>query len=128
MTNKVYDLTSKLSKEEVGIQIGERIIYVSVDTEYMLDYMDIALAAEIKLSGEIDNRDVDAMRERMKLAKEFCYDELEALLKEDDVEYIKSLALPLTKLQNLVAYVVEIINSGELKEEEGTSTNFQGKE
>lgn len=125
---KIYNLTDKLRVEEVGIQIGDRVINVPQETEVMLDYMDIVAAAEVKLSGEIDKKDVKAMKERVKLATEFCYEELEAILKEDDVEYIKSLKLPLTKLQDLVACVVEIINTGELKEEEGTSTDFQSKE
>ena len=125
---KVYNLTDKLKVEEVGIQIGDRVINVPQETEVMLDYMDIVAAAEVKLSGEIDKKDVKAMRERVQIATEFCYEELEAILKEDDVEYIKSLKLPLTKLQELVACVVEIINTGELKEEEGTSTDFQSKE
>ena len=121
----IYNLTDRLKVEEVGIQIGDRVINVPQETEVMLDYMDIVAAAEVKLNAEIDPKDIKAMRERVQIATDFCYEELEAILKEDDVEYIKSLKLPLTKLQQLVACVVEIINSGELKEEEGTSDNFQ---
>lgn len=124
---KKYNLTSRYVVEDIIIQIGEREMLLNQETEAMLDIIDVSEAMKDCLSKEIDTKNKEELKNRIEIVKEFVYEMVEAAFGKENADYVRTLKIPFTKLQQIPQDIMSLIENGTVEDEEvgQDQENFQ---